>query len=240
MSTFYGELAPWWPILSPVDEYHAEGEMIASALRAAAPHARTLLELGSGGGHVAATLKRSYACTLTDLSPAMLAVSAALNPECEHIAGDMRSIRLHRRFDLVFAHDALDYLRTEDDLRATFMTAWEHLEPGGLALFLPDHVAERFAPSTDAGGSDAPDGRGARYLEWTEPACGDRATTHYSFVLRHADGTVFTRYERPDFGLFPLATWLRVMTEVGFHASWVDEAPLEDHEPRVVLLGRKA
>ena len=34
--------------------------------------------------------------TLVDLSEEMLAVSRELNPECEHLQGDMRTLRLGR------------------------------------------------------------------------------------------------------------------------------------------------
>ena len=81
--------------------------------------ARTLLELGSGGGNNASHPKASYACTLTDRSPEMLELSRSLTPECEHVHGDMRTLRLGRSFDAVFVHDALMYLTSEDDLAAT-------------------------------------------------------------------------------------------------------------------------
>ena len=45
---------------------------------------------------------RHFALTLVDRSPAMLAVSRALNPDCEHVTDDMRTVRLGRIFDLVF------------------------------------------------------------------------------------------------------------------------------------------
>ena len=76
--------------------------------------ARTLLELGSGGGNNASHLKTRFDCTLTDISPEMLALSRSLNPECEHLEGDMRTLRLGREFDVVFIHDAISYLTTED------------------------------------------------------------------------------------------------------------------------------
>lgn len=44
----------------------------------------TLLELGSGDNNTASYFKRRFACTLTDLSPEMLALSSGINPECEH------------------------------------------------------------------------------------------------------------------------------------------------------------
>ena len=54
---------------------------------------------------------------LVEPSAGMLQVSRALNPECEHVQGDMRTVRLDRRFDLVFVHDAVCYMTTEPDLR---------------------------------------------------------------------------------------------------------------------------
>ena len=53
-----------------------------------------MLELGCGGGNNASHLKRHCRLTLVDVSPDMLAVSRGLNPECEHVEGDMRTLRL--------------------------------------------------------------------------------------------------------------------------------------------------
>lgn len=65
-----------------------------------------ILELGCGGSNNAYHLKGSYQMTLTDLSESMLAVSRQLNPECTHLQGDMRVLRLGMTFDAVFVHDA--------------------------------------------------------------------------------------------------------------------------------------
>jgi trans-aconitate methyltransferase len=77
-----------------------------------------------------------------DLSPDMLAMSQRLNPECAHRQGDMRTLRLGRTFDAVFVHDAVAYMTTETDLRQVIETAFAHWPPGGIALFVPDHIAE--------------------------------------------------------------------------------------------------
>jgi SAM-dependent methyltransferase len=166
----YGRLAPWFHLLtSPVlDDYEEEAEFVLALMRERIDGPlETLLELGSGGGNNALHLKRSLRPTLTDLSPEMLDVSRTINPELEHVVGDMRTLRLGRTFDAVLAHDAICYMTTEPDLRAAFATAFEHLRPGGVAVFAPDHVADTFEPATDHGGNDDPDGRGMRYLEWT-------------------------------------------------------------------------
>jgi hypothetical protein len=107
---FYSDLAEWWPLISPPEEYVEEAAFAASLLRMADPPTRTVLELGSGGGNNAFYLKHEFEMTLVDLSDDMLAVSRELNPECEHLQGDMRTVRLGRTFDAVFLHDAIDYM----------------------------------------------------------------------------------------------------------------------------------
>jgi len=163
----YHDLARWWPLLSPPSEYEEEGpDLLGRLPRGTGPGSLTLLELGSGGGSLAFHLKRHYKLTLTDLSPGMLAVSQTVNPECEHMAGDMRSLRLGRQFDVVLVHDAIMYATDPAAVQATLTTAALHCRPGGMVAVLPDYVRETFIPGTECDGHDAADGRGLRYLEW--------------------------------------------------------------------------
>ena len=238
---FYGELARWWPLISPVEDYTEEAAEFARIMHAHAPAVRTMLELGSGGGHNAAHLKRHFALTLCDLSTHMLALSRALNPECEHVTGDMRSVRLGRAFDAVFIHDAIDYMKTEAELNAAIATAFVHCRPGGVALFAADATKESFAPATECGGSDGPDGSGVRYLEWTyDPDPNDdRITTQYSFVFRESDGSIGHAAETHELGLFSQATWLRLLSEHGFEAEQLVEQLTEDRSPRSFFIGRR-
>jgi SAM-dependent methyltransferase len=235
----YGGLADWWPLISPPEEYAEEAVFAARVLGLADGPVREVLELGSGGGHNASHLRSEFTMTLVDASPGMLAVSRRLNPGCAHIEGDMRTIRLGRVFDAVFVHDAVDYMTTEDDLRLVVETAFTHCRPGGVAVFVPDNTAENFEPGTGYGGSDGDDGRGARYLEWsTDPDPADTWTvTEYAFLLRDADGTVRAVHETHRLGLFPHATWLRLLAGAGFKSRAIPEETTEDREPRVFFAG---
>src|SRR5436309_11961753 len=163
---FYSDLAHWWPLVSPPAEYREEAAYAATLLATADSPVRQVLELGSGGGHNAFHLKATFAMTLVDLSDDMLAVSRRLNPECEHVQGDMRTVRLGRQFDAVFVHDAVDYMTDEADLGHAVETAFVHCRPGAVAVFMPDDTTEIFEASTDHGGADGDDGRAVRYLEW--------------------------------------------------------------------------
>jgi SAM-dependent methyltransferase len=241
----YGELASWWPLMSSPDEYEEEAAFYQKALiDGCARPPRTLLELGSGGGNNASHMKPRFdAVVLVDVSPGMLEVSRRLNPECEHVQGDMRTVRLGRRFDCVFVHDAVCYMTTLDDLRRAMETAWEHCAPGGAALFAPDHLRENFAPSTDHGGHDG-DGRAMRYLEWAwDPDPADSTyTVDYTYVLREADGSVRVEHDRHVEGLFSRADWLRLLAEVGFEPSAVpfDHSELEPGSYEVFVARRPA
>jgi SAM-dependent methyltransferase len=215
----YRELAPWFHLLtSPVD-YAEEAELYRVLLveKARGP-VETVLELGSGGGNNASHLKRHFALTLVDRSPEMLEVSRGLNPECEHAAGDMTTVRLDRTFDAVFAHDALAYILTEPDLEAVFQTAVAHCRPGGSAVFVPDYLTETFAPGTRHGGHDSENGEcGLRYVEWvrSDPSDQSRHIVDFAYLIREGE-TVRVEHDRHFCGLFPKEFWLRGLDAAGF------------------------
>jgi SAM-dependent methyltransferase len=219
----YRELAEWWPLLSAPEEYAEEAAFYQRVLIDASNRPlTTLLELGSGGGNNASHLKKRFSMTLVEPSPNMLGVSRRLNPECEHVQGDMRSVRLGRRFDAVFVHDAIVYMTTEADLRAAIATAFVHCEARGVALFAPDHLRDTFMPSTDHGGHDG-GGRGMRYLEWTwDPDPADNVyLVDYACLLRERDGSLRVEHDRHIEGLFARADWLRWLADAGFRPGVV-------------------
>src|SRR5579859_2681933 len=214
----YDELAGWWPVFSDPEEYRREIAHVIRVLRQSTkPAPRKVLELGSGGGNSASHLKAHFAMTLVDLSPQMLKVSRKLNPECEHIKGDLRTVRLGRTFDAVFVHDAICHMTTENDLRAVMQTAYEHCRPGGAALFIPDFVRETFVAGTDQGGSDSPH-KGVRFLQWiVDPDPKDTTyVVDFAILLRDRRDHVRVVHDRHVLGLFPRARWLRMMREIGF------------------------
>ncbi|HEY6875439.1 MAG TPA: class I SAM-dependent methyltransferase [Candidatus Dormibacteraeota bacterium] len=232
----YGELADWWPAFYDSTEYRREAAHFAREIRRATrPAPRTLLELGSGGGTTAAHLKKSFNMTLVDISPRMLAVSKSINPECEHVRGDIRKVRLGGTFDAVFAHDAIAHMTTERDLAAVMATAYAHLRPGGVALLVPDFVKETFEPGTDEGGSDA-DGRSVRFLQWVvDPNPRDTSyMVDFAILLRGRNGRVRLAHDRHTLGLFPRTRWLSLLRRTGFKAEVVRHESI-----REAFIGRR-
>src|SRR5579875_3311300 len=237
----YRDLAEWWPLLSPPQEYAEEAAFAATLFGLAAGPVREVLELGSGGGSNASHLKASFDLTLVDVSGDMLDVSRRLNPGCTHVQGDMRDIRLGRTFDAVFVHDAVNYMITEADLARVIETAFAHCRPGGVAVFVPDHVAETFEPETSCGGGDGSDGRSARFLEGTwDPEPADTwLRADFAYMLRDQDGPVQVVHESHRLCLFGRDTWLGLLTGAGFEAQAIREETTEDREPRLMFAGRR-
>lgn len=237
----YTDLADWFPLITAPEEYEEEAAFYWEQLRLAAEREiGTILELGSGGGNNASHLKRHASLTLVDLSVEMLTVSRALNPECEHVEGDMRSVRLGRVFDAVFVHDAVSYLTTEADLTAAMETAFVHCAPGGAVIFAPDYVAETFREGIQTGGH----GDGTRRLRYEEhdhdPDPTDSEYVSDMTYRLEVDGEP-TRIvtDRHRLGLFPRNTWLRLLEEAGFQAAVVAMEHSELPHPMDVFVGAK-
>lgn len=233
MARMYDEFAHWWHLISSPEEYTEEAAFFLAQIAKSHPQATSLLELGSGGGNNASLMKAHFErVTLVDLAEPMLAVSRTLNPECEHVQGDMRSLRLEREFDVVFVHDAIMYMTTHDDLRRAMQTAFIHTRAGGMALFVPDFVRETFSPESTHGGQDDAQ-RGLRYLEWYyDPDPTDTLiTTEFVYMLREGNQPTRIEHDVHITGIFPRADWLGLLAEVGF----LTETVVDDYEREVFI-----
>jgi SAM-dependent methyltransferase len=230
----YRDLAAWFPLITPVEDYREESAFIASLFDRAQIPVIEILELGSGGGHVASFLRDRFSMTLVDLSDEMLELSRELNLGCEHIEGDMRTIRLGRKYDGVLIHDAIMYMTTEADLRAAMETAHTHCRRGGMVVIAPDFTRELFEPDTTHEGVDDATGRGVRYLEWAwDPDESDTTVrVDYVYALRDETGNVEVRHDPHEVGLFPRDTWLGLLESVGFSTDSVI-----DPDGREIFLG---
>ena len=131
----------------------------------------------------------------------MLALSRTLNPECEHLEGRHADAPPRSQFDVVFIHDAIGYLTTEDDLSAAIETAAVHVRPGGVVILTPDATTEIFNPRTDKGGHDGEDGRSLRYLEWIHPTTGSTYDVDYLIIARGPGEELRVVHDRHTLGV---------------------------------------
>ena len=217
----YHDLAYLWPVISPLEEYAEEAGYWRRALwDRLGPGEHRILELGVGGGHNLSHLTSDFRATAVDISPQMLALSRKLNPGVQHHLGDMRTVRLGRTFDGVLIHDAISYMLTEGDLRATFATARIHLRRGGVLLAAPDWVREVFKGTTvlnwfrKKGDVEVTI---EEYLHDPDPA-GTELESIFTYTINEK-GNKRVEQDIHRTGLFPVSTWIKLMEETGYQVE---------------------
>jgi len=224
----YDELAHLWPLVSPPDDCLAEAEHVRDILlrylgKADVSKRHSLLELGSGAGHTLCHLVDEFDAEAVDLSEPMLDRSRALNPAVAHHVADLRTVRLGRCFDAVLAHDSLDYMLTEADLRVAFVTAAEHLRPGGLFIAAVNYTCETFAEHEIAHDRHSDGDVDLTNISYVHAHPSGNGIELVMLLLIRQAGELRVEEDRHHCSLFPLATWQRLLDEVGFDAEEPDQ-----------------
>ena len=196
----------------------------------------------SGGGNNAWHLRRHFTMTLVDRSEEMLAVSRRLNPGCEHVAGDMRDVRLGRTFDAVFVHDAVAYMLDRDrptggdgdGVRALPSRRHRPVHPRrDDRVVRARHRSRRSTTVTTDGPCATSSGAGTPI----PPTRGRRRTTCSCCATPTAASTPSPT--RTASACSVVTVWLRLLAEVGFDAEVVTEETTEDRRPRDLFIGRR-
>jgi SAM-dependent methyltransferase len=141
MSVF-AHYARYYDLLYKDKDYSGETEYVHYLLQKFGRKTKSILELGCGTGkHAMLLAEKGYTITGIDMSEQML--KSALNRnskdtmrEIEFKQGDIRTIRLERKFDAVISlFHVFSYQITNDDLIAAIATAKTHLNSNGIFIF---------------------------------------------------------------------------------------------------------
>lgn len=213
----YRDLSWTWPIISPPVDYIEEGERYRYLFKKYSKiPVLNLLNLGCGGGHVDSVLKKYFSITGIDISANMLKLARKLNPDAVYKKGDMRSIRLKKRFDAVLIHDSVNYMLTEKDLSAAFKTAYEHLKPGGMLLTFAEEYNKIKQHSVSSSTHKKGDIEITFIEHYYDPSPTD-STFECTFIyLIRKRKKLIIKTDRHLCGLFKVATWLKLLKHCGF------------------------
>ena len=235
----YTEFAKYWTLISDPADYAVEARCWRDALRnRLGPGRHEILEMGVGGGNNLSHLKSDFKFTAVDISPQMIEQAKKLNPDVEFRVGDMRGVRLGRKFKAVIVHDAINYMLSEDDLRATFATAAAHLEKGGVFITAPDWLRESFRdPSVDHG-TNTDGSITFTNLEYTyDPDPADTTIECLSWYIIREGANLRVEQDRHVMGLFDVNTWLTLMEQAGFDVEKIPYDVHEDHRQAHLFIG---
>ena len=140
----YEPLAPFYDRFTAASEYGPVLDAIEEWARAQGLGGRRLLDVACGTGNsFAPFVARGYDVSACDLSPAMVEEARRKGTGArEIVVADMRALPWRSEFDLVTCmDDAVNYLLTEDDLRAAIAAMARALRPDGIAIFDSNTIA---------------------------------------------------------------------------------------------------
>jgi len=229
----YSDLAWLWDIVSPLDEYLDETETFVDILNKWSElPMETMLHLGSGRGQNDYVFKDYFEVTGVDISSTMIDTAKKLNPEVDYQLGDIRKIRLGKKFDVVTGVDSFDYLTNYDDLKATFVTAYEHLKKGGLLMFILETTKESFIQNDIITHSNERDDEMLTVVENRFDPDPDDDNFELTYVyLYRKNGKLEIYNDRHLCGLFEEDKVIEMLQETGF------EVVVENYEPPEATFG---
>ena len=117
-------------------KYLKEADYICAILKNNKILKGNILELGLGpGNHAKYLIKKKFNVTGVEKSSSMITFAKKI-PKLKCILGDVRKVRLKKKFDAVISlFHVINYMLTRSDLNNFFKTANIHLNNNGLLIF---------------------------------------------------------------------------------------------------------
>jgi trans-aconitate methyltransferase len=114
------------------------------------PDARTLVDFGCGTGRDLEILAKRFECIGVDLQSGMVDHAHQARPGLDIRTGDMRTVRLGKRMDVVTCvGNSLAYVHGNEEISQVFATFAAHARPGALlVLCSPVAPITRTEPTT--------------------------------------------------------------------------------------------
>ncbi len=140
----FGRYAEYYNLLYKDKDYAGEAQYLHQLIQKHCSGASTVLNLGCGTGrHDFEFATKGYGVAGVDLSEEMLQIANnRLKPlnrptvDLSFVQGDIRDVRLRRKFDAVISlFHVMSYQTSNKDLISAFATAREHLNDDGVFVF---------------------------------------------------------------------------------------------------------
>ncbi len=141
----FNKYSEYYDLIYEDKNYQNEVKYIHELIQKLNPGAKTILDIGCGTGvHANMLASMGYEILGIDYSDKMIEIANfkknniyILNSELLNFkTGDIRSLDLGRKFDVVISlFHVISYLNTNEDVFKGLDTIYNHLNPGGVAIF---------------------------------------------------------------------------------------------------------
>jgi SAM-dependent methyltransferase len=208
-------------------DYEAESARVEEIVRTRAPAARTLLDVACGTGKHLAFLRSCFDCEGVDLDEGLLGVAHERLGDVPLHQGDMRTLDLGRRFDVVTClFSAIGFALDLDGLASAARSLATHVADGGVLVVEPWLTPDVWKPGRPHVLTADADGRVLARVTVSGQR-GTISTTEMHYLVGTPDGVEQWR-EDHELGLFTVAEMRDALEATGLQV---------EHDPEG-LMGR--
>lgn len=224
----FGNLAKYYDCLYSFKNYATEANNILALIHEAQPQAKTLLDVACGTAKHLHYFKDCFYCVGMDCSESMLALARTNEPTLEFFQGSMVDMCYPKTFDVITClFSSIGYVATDEALRQTWQTFYNHLNTGGVVVVEPWFSANNYRVglpfSTHYEDND---------LKITRMNVSkrrnDMAILDFHYLVAEKDKAVQYYNDSHEMRLVEPEHMLSFMQAVGFEASFHQEAPFEE------------
>lgn len=221
----YSQAAEFYDLLyAATKDYAAESAIVAQLIRAAAPTARSVLDVACGTGkHAEALTALGFEVDGVDLEPAFVSMASTRCPTRSFWVGDMTRLAVPHRYDaIVCLFSAIGYAYTLELLQQTLNGMAAHLETGGVVIidpwFEPGQLTDRWISIVTGSANGTGVCRMSRTL-----IEGAVSRLEFEYLIGTPDG-IERRSECHSLGLFAREQMESAFAEAGLAVQWQDAA----------------
>lgn len=137
MKALFQRLAKYYDKIYKWKEYQKEVEFIESLFKKFRGKVKHILDVACGTGNHAALLKeRGYSILGVDINEEMLEIARQKVKDVEFIEGDMRQLKIGKKFDAVLClFSSIAYNPSYGELEQTLKNFYYHLKEDGILVF---------------------------------------------------------------------------------------------------------
>lgn len=119
-------------------DYYAQSEVVSEWIKSKNPQAKKLLDIACGTGLHLNYLKDEYNVAGLDINTEMIQLAKDQNPDIPIYKGDMRTFKLHRKFDVIIClFSSITHCETINGLNQTLCNLYDHLNENGICIIEP-------------------------------------------------------------------------------------------------------
>ena len=224
----FGNLAKYYDCLYSFKNYAAETNNILALIHEAQPQAKTLLDVACGTAKHLHYFKDYFDCVGMDYSESMLALARANEPMLEFFQGSMIDMCYPKTFDVITClFSSIGYVTTDEALRQTWQTFYNHLNTGGVVVVEPWFSANNYRVGLPFSNHYEDNDLKITRMNVSKRR-DDMAILDFHYLVAEKDKAVQYYHDSHEMRLVEPEHMLSFMKAVGFEASFHQEAPFEE------------